>query len=196
MSRVAAMAFAFCVLFHGICAAADSKPRISLAADGFPAGNDTPEGVAVDLARARIGQDKRLFIASCLRPFGGGTSRAAYEDFLKRTSEAFDAEAEAPPSAGARPVKIGKLFAARYPSSNGPASYAYAAFNFEELMFVDVGVVLSDGRPMMTRILVAKLEDGRWYAHPAPEIHPLLSEGLDSELPSTEDFSERYLVAP
>jgi hypothetical protein len=46
------------------------------------------------------------------------------------------------------------VFAARHLSKNGPASYGYAGFGFQDIMFVDVGVFLYSGERSMMRTLV------------------------------------------
>ena len=58
------------------------KPPIKLAADHFPAGQGTPEGVACDFERALINRDPTLYAGVCVKPFGGGENRKSYEDFL------------------------------------------------------------------------------------------------------------------
>jgi len=50
-------------------------------------------------------------------------------------------------------------------------------------MFADIGVCLHNGERAMNRTLVMKDKDGRWYVHPAPDVSPLLSEGLNEEKP-------------
>jgi hypothetical protein len=62
-------------------------------------------------------------------------------------------------------------------------------------MFVDVGVFLHNGQTELNRTLVIKDRDGNWYVHPVPDLDPLLSDGLNQEAASTEDFSEAYALA-
>ena len=158
-------------------AADKPKPMLKLAADGFPSGHETPEGAACDLARAFINRDASLFITTCIRPYAGDNGPPEYVAFLKSTVESIRAEAarkEAPPRG---PKSIGKVFAARSLSSDGPASYGYASFGFQEIKFVDVGVLLQSEKRALNRTLVIKDRDGRWYVHPAPDISPLLSAG-------------------
>jgi hypothetical protein len=52
------------------------------------------------------------------------------------------------------------------------------------VLFVDVDVILNDGASYVKRTLVIQARDGRWYAHPKPDLSPLLSMGLDNETPS------------
>ena len=90
------------------------------------------------------------------------------------------------------PKSIGKVFAARHLSKFGPVSYGYAAFGFEDIMFVDIAVYLHNGERAMNRTLVIKDRDGKWYVHPAPSVSPLLSEGLNEEKASVRDLTDVY----
>ena len=156
--------------------------RQSLASDGYPTGFSTPEGAACEFARAFIHRDSKLFGDAVLPPFGAGQSRAAYEEFLVGTRASIDEESRRPADRG--PQAISKVFAARSMSRSGPASYAYATFNFADVEFVDVVVTLHGGGASTNRTLVIKDTTGRWRVHPAPELHPLLSAGLNDEAPS------------
>jgi len=168
------------------------KPKLKVASDGFPSGHDTPEGAACDLARAFIKHDAGLFTSTCIQPRGAGTSRDDYEAFLKSMIESMKQEAaKTEPSPGG-PKAIGKVFAARHLTKDGPASYGYASFDFQDVMFVDVGVFLQNGDHALNRTLVIKDKDGKWYVHPDPDVSPLLSMGLNKESPSQQDFSEAY----
>ena len=186
-----------CTLSIALCSlAADktTKPKLKVTADSFPSGHDTPEGAACDLARAFIEHDAGLFTQTCIRVYGGGKGASDYAAFLKSTVENIKAEAarkDAPPRG---PKSIGKVFAARSLSKNGPASYGYAAFSFQEVMFVDVGVVLHDGNRALNRTMVIKDKDGKWYVHPMPDASPLLSAGLNEEAASEHDFSDAYEI--
>ena len=182
-----------CALMVVFCAtAADSttKPKLQVAADGFPSGHDTPEGAACDLARAFIKRDPALFTNTCVRLYGGGKARENYIAFLTNTVESMKQEAAKKEPSPAGPKSIGKVFAARHLTKDGPASYGYAAFDFQDVMFVDVDVLLYDGHRSTTRTLMIKDRDSKWYVHPIPSVSPLLSAGLNEETPSKEDFSE------
>ena len=61
-------------------------------------------------------------------------------------------------------------------------------------MFVDVSVDLRNGQRILKRTLVIRDSDGRWYIHPAPNLDPLLSDGLNQETTSSLDFSDVYDV--
>lgn len=174
---------------------AGPKPKLKLAADHFPAGHGTPEGAACDLARAFITRDVTLFADICIKPFGGGENRKSYEDFLSGVAESMKAEAARKDPSPDGPKMIGEVFAARHLSKSGPASYGYAAFNFEDVMFVDVGAILQSGEQSLNRTLVVK-KGGKWYVEPAPRYSPLLSDGLNEETPSSQDFAESYEVEP
>lgn len=170
------------------------KPQIVLATDGFPSGHESPEGAATDFGRAFINKDAKAFVDTCIRPYGGGESRQEYEQFLKDVTSNIRAEKERTTPSPEGPRAIGKVFAARHLSASGPASYGYAAFGFQDLVFVDVGAYLHNGAQIMNRTLAIKDRDGKWYVHPAPSVSPLLSQGLNNESPSTTDFSEAYAI--
>ena len=88
----------------------------------------------------------------------------------------------------------GERFAARHLNKNGPASFGYAAFGFQEVMFVDVGVFLHNDKQELNRTLVIKDKDGKWYVHPMPDVSPLLSAGLHDETASKQDFTGAYEI--
>ncbi|MCL2646247.1 MAG: hypothetical protein FWD61_04470 [Phycisphaerales bacterium] len=173
---------------------AASRPALKVEKDGFPSGHDTPEGVACDLARAFINRDVKLFRDTCIPPFGGGESRKDYEAFLKERESDITAEtAKAQPSPGG-PKSLAKCFAARHLSKDGPASAGYALFEFNDIMFVDVRVLMHNGKHVLVRTMVICTKDNKWYAHPAPDTAQLLSMGLNDESPSKIDFTEVYDV--
>jgi hypothetical protein len=169
-----------------------TKPKLRVAPDGLPSGHGTPEGVASDVVRALINRDERLFSSTCVRLYAGGNGPAAYAQFLRETVRNIRQEAAKKEPSPRGPKTIGKVFAARHLSKNGPASYGYAVFGFQEVMFVDVGIFLFNGERSMMRILVIKDGDGKWYVHPDPSASPLLSDGLDEEKASVLDFSDAY----
>ena len=125
---------------------------------------------------------------------GGGQNRKKYEAFLTQTAQQMRSETKKPAPSPNGPKSIGKVFAARHLTLNGPASYGYATFDFKEVEFVDVGVFLNNGKPTLNRTLVIQDANGKWYVHPVPAAAPLLSEGLNEEKPSTQDFTEVYTV--
>lgn len=161
-----------------------AAPTAKEGRDAFPRGHDSPEGAAADLARAFIARDARLFREVCIAPFGGGESRAQYEAFLERTAQGIAAEAAKDEPSPGGPSAIARVFAARHLTADGPASYGYAMFGFQDVMFVDVAALLQDGSEYINRTFVIKDEAGKWYVHPAPSLHPLLSAGLNEESPS------------
>ena len=173
----------------------DAKPKIKVAADGFPAGHDTPEGVACDLARAFIKHDAVLFTNTCIRPFGASeTFGTNYQTFLKNVIQSMKEEAaKKEPSPGA-PKAITKVFAARHLSTRGPDSIAYAVFDFRGVMFVDLKTIRVNGDNAPYRIFVIKKNDDKWYVYPTPKSDSLLSAGLNSETESKQDFSEAYEI--
>lgn len=128
--------------------------------------------------------DAGWFRRVCIQPYSGGESRTAYIKYLDGASGHLTREklTQSPDD----PQKILKVFAARHLSKSGPASYGYATFDFQDLMFVDVDVLLRSGATHLKRTLVIKDRDGKWYAHPMPDVSPLLSEGLYAESPSAQ----------
>ncbi len=167
-----------------------TKPVIVVEGDGFPSGHDTPEGAACDLARAFIQLDDVLFRQTCIRLYADGNGPSDYARFFEQTAKSMQVSKTSKNQKG--PKKIAKVFAARHLSKDGPASYGYAAFGFQDVMFVDVGVILNDGGHFLNGTPVIQDKDGRWYVHPMPDVSPLLCEGLNHEAPSEQDFSEVY----
>jgi hypothetical protein len=176
--------------FSAVASAQTTRPTIVVGDDGFPSGHDTPEGAACDLARAFIKCDDSLFTKTCVRLYAGGTGPESYAQFLQDTVKAIKEAGKKDAHGG--PTSIGKVFAARHFSKDGPASYGYSAFGFQDVMFVDVGVFLQNDQHALNRTLVVKDKDGHWYVHPMPDASPLLSVGLNDESPSERDFSEAY----
>jgi len=195
-SRLIALVI-FPTLLCGAAGRQTAKPKLKVAADGLPGGHDTPEGVACDLARSFINRDEKLFSSTSIRLYGGGNGRKAYAKFLQDTTQSIKAEAAKKQPSPQGPKSIGKIFAARHLSKSGPASYGYATNDFEDIMFVDVGVYLHNGERAMNRTLVVKDRDGKWYVHPDPSVDPLLSDGLNEEKASVLDLTDVYeLEAP
>jgi hypothetical protein len=166
-----------------------SEPRLKVANDPFPSGQNSPEGVASDFARAFIRRDAGLFRRITIPPYGGDETRSKYVLFLQETSDTFANKARGAQASPQDPQKITKVFAARHLSKNGPRSYGNAAFGFTDVMFVDVEVLLNDGRSFVKRTLVIKDRDAKWYVHPLPTLSPLLSAGWEQETVSSQTFS-------
>jgi hypothetical protein len=193
-----------CLTFAGLSLAspADSQPSsqpatrpiLKVEKDGYPSGHDTPEGAACDLARAFIQRDAALFKETCIPLFGGGQNRDAYKAFLDSAKQGIEAEQQKTVPSPSGPKSIGKLFAARHLSLDGPASAGYALFNFNDVMFVDVGVIRQDGKRQLVRTLVIEDSTNHWFVHPDPGDAPLLSMGLNDEKPSQQDFRQAYQV--
>lgn len=172
----------FPVLLGHSAARQVTKPKVKVAADGFPTGQDTPEGAACDFARSFINRDQKLFAATILRLYAGGTGPKAYAKLLQETLQSMKEEAAKKDPSPQGPKSIGKVFAARHLTKSGPVSYGYAGFGFEDIMFVDVGVYLQNSERALNRTLIIKDRDSKWYVHPAPSVSPLLSEGLNAGL--------------
>jgi hypothetical protein len=180
------------LLVASLIGSSTAKPKVRVAGDGFPTGQDTPEGTASDLARAFMMRDAAQFRSVCIRPYGAGQARAEYVEYLEGVTNHLQQEKGSP--APDNPKKIVKVFTARHLSKNGPASYGYAAFDFQDVMFVDVEVVLHSGTRHLRRTMVIKDTDGKWYAHPAPDVSPLLSYGIYEESASVQLFADAYDV--
>ncbi len=177
---------------EGNAEVAAQQPKLKLHDDGFPTGQSTPEGAACDLLRAFIQHDPELFRKVCIEPFGSDESCQAYKEMQEQVVASMEEEGkQEEPSPGA-PKKVGKVFAARHLSLNGPASTAYAFYNFHDVMFVDVGAYLQNDERFLNRTLVVKKADGTWYVHPCPMVNQQICVGLNEEEPSTKDFTEAY----
>jgi hypothetical protein len=185
----------FVVLLASVVAAtAASKPKLKVADDGFPTGQTTPEGAATDLVRAFMYSDVILLQKICIRPYGAGQPRSDYSAYLTNLAAHLAHQKERGAASPDSPSSIARVFAARHLSNSGPASYGYATFDFQDVMFVDVDVLLGSGQRHLRRTLVIKDRDGRWYVHPVPDLSPLLSDGLFDEDPSVQLFSDVYTV--
>ncbi len=173
-----------------------AKPVLKVSEIGLPRGHDSPEGVAVDLALAFIFRDVALLRDTCIPPsFAGGEYGKAYEGFLNAAEVHIKAEAAKSVPSPESPRVIGKLWAVRHFSRNGPTSTGYAFFGFQDVAFVDVGVISHNGTQKIERTLVIKSGDGKWYAHPAPGLGlPLLSEGMMDERSAGIDFTQAYEI--
>jgi hypothetical protein len=168
------------------------KPMLKVGADGWPSGHDTAEGAACDLVRALINRDEKLFCSACIRLYVGGKGPDRYAQFLTETVQNIRKEAARKNPSPRGPRKIAKVFAARHLTLSGPSSFGYAAFDFRDLMFVDADLDLYNGEKSSMRLLVIRDRDGKWYVHPAPNVTPLLCQGLDQEKPSTVELSDAY----
>jgi len=184
----------FAVCLTGVSAEETEKPLLKVEKDGFPSGHTTPEGVACDLARAFIKRDIKLFNDTCIKPYGEGEGTKSYKEFLEQIAVEIAEELKRETPSPQGPKELKKLFAARHLSLNGPGSAGFAFFNFQDVMFVDVGIMTHEDKKFLMRTLVIKKDDNKWYAHPAPETDPLLSAGLNDESDSTIDFSEAYTI--
>lgn len=151
----------------------------------FPSGQDSPEGVACDMARAFVNADKELWLRinnpTLTRP------NTEANDFVENISKQMEEMATIDIKDRPGPKEILRVYKARHLSMNGPASYGYAFFNFEDVMFVDVVVLNDDGTEYLNRTLVVK-DESKWYVVPRPDLVSLLSWGLNSESESIDLF--------
>lgn len=170
------------------------RPKLKVARDGFPAGQDTPEGAACDLARAFIQHDVVLFASVCLQPYGAGPGRKDYEEFLSLKIEEIKREADKKAPSAEGPKTLGKLYTARRLSDRSTAAYGSANHGFQDVMFVDVGVGLHNEKRKLFRTLVVRNKTGKWFVHPLPKSDPQLCTGLDEEPVSKQDFRQAYEV--
>ena len=193
-----ALCLTFSLLLTPYCIAAESATRaaglaathtIRLASDGFPTGQDSPEGAACDFSRAFISCDASAFLRLCAPTFGKGEGNEEYARFREHVVESMRQESARKTPSPAGPKALGKCYAARRLSLNGPASLAYAAYDFQDVMFVDVGAYRHDGERSLVRYLVIQDNTLEWYVHPLPSSNPLLSMGLNDESPSDVDFT-------
>jgi hypothetical protein len=174
--------------------ASAAEPELKLASDGFPTGQSTPEGAACDLGRAFINADGELFRQIVIPPYGGEALRRKREEFVDNVLRQMVQQKKLPEQERSGPKSIGMCFAARHLSRKGPASYAFAAFDYRDVMFVDVGTHMRDGSRHLNRTLVLQDKNGKWYAHPVPAISPLLMTGLNEESESEIGFRQRYKI--
>jgi hypothetical protein len=142
------------------------------------------EQAAIAFVEGLIAKDGVKVRSACLKQNGNERYSDAFSDFVVKVESA---ASESSPQPGA-PKSIKNVFAARQLSSSGPASYGYAAFDFRNVVFVDVVILRNDGKEQVYRILVVKDAKSAWFVHPLPEISPLLSSGLWDESPSVIEF--------
>jgi hypothetical protein len=164
---------------------------IRLADDGFPCGNETPEGAACDFARAFIHHDPVPFLAISLKPYGDPSVRHAYGEYLQSVISQMKEEANRTDPSALGPQSIAACFAARHPTEAEPVVYAQTVLGFEDVMFVDVKVNLQNGESQICRTLAIK-QKNRWNVHPRPDLSPRLMTGINKETPSSENFADAY----
>lgn len=182
------------LLIPFLAAATPPKPKIQVAKDGFPTGQTTPEGAATDLARSFMTHNATLFRTVCIPPFGSRQSSAGYAAYLDGVAAHFGQVKALSTASPDDPRKILKVFAARHLGKEGPASYGYATYDFRDVMFVDLEVLLHSGRKLLRRTMVIQNSDGKWYTLPVPDTAPLLSYGIYEESASVRSFSDVYDV--
>ena len=153
------------------------------AADGFPAGQDSPEGVACDLARVFIHHDVELFKRIVMPVYGTPEQREQYTKFLAMVEDGLPGQARqlSPQS----PLQILICYAVRDLSDPGPAAYGKSEYGFQNVQFVDIRAQLRNEEMLVNRTLVLQDEAGKWFVHPLPATSPCLSVGLGEERLST-----------
>ncbi len=153
----------------------------------FPSGQNSPEGVACDMARAFINADKALWLRINNQAL---MNNSEARDFVENISKQMEEMAKIDIKDRPGPKEILRVYKARHLSMNGPASYGYAVYNFEDVMFVDVVALHSDGAEFLNRTLVVK-DKSKWYVAPRPDLFELLSVGLNSESKSIDLFENK-----
>ncbi|MBX3378521.1 MAG: hypothetical protein KF805_00375 [Phycisphaeraceae bacterium] len=111
-----------------------------------------------------------------------------YAKFIGMAQEDMDAITRGDKPVPPGPVRIKRVFEARHLTKEGPASYAYAAHNLQDVMFVDVEAELADHSVFLNRTLVLQIPDKSWRVMPRPDLFPLLSIGLNDEAASTQEW--------
>lgn len=159
------------------------------AAAAIPSGQTTPEGVACDLARSFVTSDSKLLRASCFVITPGTPERDAYNNYLDQTVMLMDVGNAVPSDNRDWPGAITRVYRARNLSSAGPAAFGLDQLGLTAVRFVDLRVTLRAGTAALRRTLVVQDEGSKlWFAVPHPEHFPKLSEGLNEEAESTEEW--------
>src|SRR5262249_22262569 len=126
-----------------------------------------------------------MFRAACVTATGS-FQKPEYTEFLDQNAAGMkDARAKGLENAGG-PKRIARVYKFRHLSKNGPGSFVYAAKIGKDIGVVDVIAELHQGGTFQARTLVVQLDNGEWRAIPEPSLFPLLSDGLNEELDSTE----------
>ncbi|MBY0262372.1 MAG: hypothetical protein K2Q20_08510 [Phycisphaerales bacterium] len=159
-----------------------------MATDGFPTGQDSPEGAAADGARAFVTADKELWRRVCYPPSAvAGPKKEEYSKFVDHMASCMDDAKRMGASKAGGPKRITKVYKVRDLSNPSGPSFGYAFMRLLETKFVDVETEGWDGKLFTARSLVVQREDDkRWYFIPAPESFPLLAPGLNAEAESTQ----------
>jgi hypothetical protein len=182
MKKYAAAMIVFATLAH--CCYGGTN-QMQFAKDGFPAGQNTPEGVACDAVRAYANCDPELWLSTLVKPIYGPEPNKEYEKFKKQMVELKKDNKKNP---NFPKMKIAKCYKARPLSMNGPHSAAYAMADFHGNMFVDLVIKVDGQKEQSIRYHVLMDKAKRWYFEPRPDLCPLFSMGLNDETKSTEEI--------
>lgn len=158
-----------------------------LSAAELPTGQGTPEGVACDAVSAYIRSDSKAWLTTLIRPVYGKDGNKDYEEFKKQMVAAADKNKD---DKSSKSPRIVKCFKARQFSLNGPASAAYALYDMNGNMFVDILIETAPGKIDRLRYHVLLDKDKKWYFEPRPDLNPMLSMGLNKESESKEVLYE------
>ena len=184
-----------CLLILFICISIYAQKESEISSDGFPKGNNTPEGIACDAVRAYLNSDFKLWLSTLVPSYiygdknnsGGAKKVKEYEDFKKKMVAKIKKNAKDP---NFPKMKILKVYKARNFSMNGPGSMTYALHEFTGNMFVDILLDLGNGKTQGVRYQVMSDKDKKWFFNPRPDLSPLLSMGLNEESKSTVEWKK------
>jgi hypothetical protein len=194
MKKLLALLIIGGLICSNLAAGTASLPKIKVAKDGFPTGQDTAEGAACDLARSYIHCDSASFQKICVQPYGTGQSRKAYQNYLLDTISHLRSEVAKKPAERAVPQAIGKVYASRHLSDKNAVPYAQQKFGFQDIAFVDVGLIAGKKDKIISRTLVIKDKDGKWYAQPNASASGIPGGDPTREQTPRNDFREVYQI--
>lgn len=160
-------------------------PAIATPAPQLPSGNSTPEGAAVDLARAFIQSDAATFRALCWN--AGGKPPQHYQRFIESVARDIEDAKKLGRQVGGASFSISKVFKARDCRLKDSAFLeCCTAFGVLDVRLVDIETPLW-GRACRIRTLVVRQQsDQRWYVILWPDAFRALAIELYAEPDSTE----------
>ena len=178
-----------------LCSAVYAQTKYEIDSDGFPAGQNSPEGVACDAIRAYINSDHELWLSVLLpsrmygdkRNPGGEENIRQYEEFKTMMVEKKKQNAKDP---NFPKMKIVEVYKARNFSANGPSSLAYALLEMHGNMFVDVLVDTGGVNIQLVRSHVMQDKNKIWYFEPRPDLMPFFASGLNEESASIIEWGK------
>lgn len=166
---------------------------VSVTAADRPTGQGTPEGVACDAVQAYVESDSEAWLATLVRPIYGMDGDVTYADFKQQMTAQMDANAQA---ADFPEMRIVRVYRSRELSMKGPASMAFALFEFTGNRFVDIELDVGGGRIQSVRYHVLGDADGRWSYEPRPDLASVMAMGMNQESASVEVLWEAAEAEP